>query len=344
MTYAQDQTDKALAAIQALQVMAPELAWTIQTACRGDEEVLARAAGTLYVLLEGIRFSPWQEVAWRFSYLTGDGFPVECVFSSADCDVRYTTEVAGPESDPAQRLEHADQLLNRLGVGKLPEINGLPLRDLQVPGDLRYGTWIGARHCSGKDRFKLYIEVPPTQCAEGAKLFLDVIGDSSVPSVYRQELCLIGLEIGFPRIEFYFRLKDLTPAELRMLVVQLGLGARLAELLDLMSQAIDKPIRDEIPGSAHGFSLSVDSRNGLPIFSLFGFARSFFGSDSSIRRHLLKLADKRGWILDQYARCSQPLRDRMSWKTFHGIVSFVLKPEAPPVLQIGMRPTRTGVV
>jgi hypothetical protein len=338
MSYAGNPTGRGFEGLNTLQVMSPELAWAIQVASGGKEEVLARAVTTLGLLLEGVRLSRWQEVAWRFSYLTGDGFPIECVFSSTDCDVRYTAEVAGPESNPAQRLERAERLLRRLGAGKLPETNIFRLGALQRAGELCYGTWMGVRHCFSENRFKLYVEVPPAKSDAGCKLFSDAIGELPLPTAYTQGLRIIGIEIGLPRIEFYFRRKDLTLEELRLLMRQAGLGARQAELFDLISEAIDRPVRDPLPGSPHGFSVSMDSGGGPTIFSLFGFARSFFGSDCSIRRQLLKLAEKRGWNLDQYARCSQPLSDRMSWKTFHGIVSFVVRPEGPLGLHIGLRP------
>lgn len=67
---------------------------------RLSPEPAARAEASLDLILEGI--SSWQEVAWRFSGLTYDGFPVEFAFS-ADNTIRYVAEVSGPEVDSADR-------------------------------------------------------------------------------------------------------------------------------------------------------------------------------------------------------------------------------------------------
>src|SRR6266487_6459796 len=60
-------------------------------------EVAGQMSRGLVQILQWTETSKWREVAWSFSRLTGDGFPIEFTLSSLDATVRYTAEVAGPE-------------------------------------------------------------------------------------------------------------------------------------------------------------------------------------------------------------------------------------------------------
>ena len=64
-------------------------------------DVVARAACAL-TRSAGVRRSTWPEVAWRFSHLTGDGYPWSWPHHLRPACV--TAEVAGPEVDPVRRL------------------------------------------------------------------------------------------------------------------------------------------------------------------------------------------------------------------------------------------------
>ena len=73
-------------------------------------------------------------------------------------------------------------------------------------------------------------------------------------------------------------------------------------------------------------------------FTLFKSARSIFGSDKSIRSHVLRLAELNGWDLRCYEALSLPVAERDGWDTMHGIISFVAHPNSQPTLSITLRP------
>jgi hypothetical protein len=121
-----------------------------------------------------------------------------------------------------------------------------------------------------------------------------------------------------------------------------GLAEQWSCLLDLLEQSYQQPLKRAIPDGNLGFSFSFSLAGGPTIFSLFTYARSVFGSDANIRRRLLELAQKRQWNLQTYEELTAPLANRTTWKTRHGLISFVVPPAGPLVLQIGVRPPETS--
>ena len=82
-------------------VIPPELAAALKSLDRFVPGASRRAASSLEIIL-----ARWHVTrnGSHNSRLTGDGFPVEFVFSSLDTAVRYTSEVAGPGLAPGQRF------------------------------------------------------------------------------------------------------------------------------------------------------------------------------------------------------------------------------------------------
>jgi hypothetical protein len=122
---------------------------------------------------------------------------------------------------------------------------------------------------------------------------------------------------------------------------QAGLAERHTSLLDLLAESYNRPVQSTIPDENLGFSFSYSLAGGPTIFSLFTYARSVFGSDANIRLRLLELGKKKGWNLQTYEQLTAPLAHRTSWKTRHGLICFVVPPDGPLVLQIGIRPPET---
>ena len=297
-----------------------------------------RAAVSLALFLKGITASPWQKVAWSFSRLTGDGFPVEFAFSSADEAIRYTTEVAGPEVEEERRLDHALEHLAGLAGLRLSEETDTLFHRIQASRHLRYGAWAGGRHGAGTDRYKLYVEVPPEGEKE-ARLFLDTLMEG-VPfqSICETRLVMIGCEPGSSRIEFYFRANRPEPWEVSLLMRRVGLTSRVEEFFNLIEDASETSLHRLLSAPPLGFSIAVTHHGEPGAFSLFMTGGSLFGSDRAIRRRVLELGLQKGWGLKNYALISQPLARRTGWNTWHGLFSFVAVFDGPPILQIGLRP------
>jgi hypothetical protein len=110
-----------------------------------------RARRSLAHALTPIAQSVWPEIAHRLSLLTNTGLPVEFSWTSRQVAVRWTAEIAGPETPKDQRLAIA---------GELASIDVEWLEALQVGHRLRYGAWLGGRHRGGTDQFKVYGELP----------------------------------------------------------------------------------------------------------------------------------------------------------------------------------------
>jgi hypothetical protein len=111
----------------------------------------ARARRRLADTLAPITQSVWPEISHRLSLLTNSGFPVEFSWSTRHTALRWTAEVAGPETPKEERLAIATEL-----AGADTEWLGR----IQAGRRLRYGAWLGGRHLGERDELKVYGEFP----------------------------------------------------------------------------------------------------------------------------------------------------------------------------------------
>jgi hypothetical protein len=296
---------------------------------------------SLAFLLEGICASPWQEVAWSFSRLTGDGYPVEFAFSSADEAIRYTTEVAGPEVEEHRRLDHALHCLARLGEPHLPEEILALFRGIQMSRPLRYGAWVGARHDAEGDRSKVYVEVPRVGESDAYPLLSALIGDVPVLSICRAQLVMLGYGPSASQIEAYFRTDRLEPWQVDLLMGKSGFASQTQRFFDFVEEVSGLTIQRIVSMQPLGFSFAGQGTGIATTFSLFMAAGSVFGSDMNIRQRMLALDSRMCWRLTHYRAASESLAGRTGWNTWHGILSFVARRDEAPVLHIGLRPPDT---
>jgi len=217
-----------------------------------------RSAGeALAVLLAGVRASCWPEIAWRFSRLGAGGCPIEFSFSSADTALRYTVDPAGPETALPERLPIALRLIQQLTPGAtVPgELTRL-IENAQTAADLRWGAWVGGRHSGTGSSFKLYAELPRlTATAPLGRWSLPVTAPAG-----RCEIQLEGLGYDLARrlVELYYRVSHLDLSSLTLLLAQAGLADRVADLLDLLGEVLERPVRGYFPPLRFGFSRAVE--------------------------------------------------------------------------------------
>lgn len=295
-----------------------------------------RAESALNLLLDGVCTSPWQEVAWAFSPLTGDGFPIEFTFCSHDPAIRYTTEIAGAEVSEREKLKRAEQLMTQLEP-HYSDCFSAVFQQIQATGELAYGAWISGRHSEDSDRYKLYIEVPEASASKAMSLLHDTLGQTALLN-RAIELRMVGYEAASSRLEFYFRVKGLEVWEVRRLLQQVGLAIKENEFFRFLELCFTDSLDRILPNIRIGFSLSVSLADGAVAFSLFSPARSVFGSDRTIRQRLRVIAAQCNWNLEPYFKLSQPIAECTSWNTRHGAVSFVVTPLRDPALYVGLRP------
>ena len=304
-----------------------------------EPSLAKRALAALDQFLQGVYLSAWPEVAWEFSNLTGDGFPVEFTFSSSDDLIRYTTEVGGPEANSISRLSLAEKALASLDVVNLsPHLEDI-LRRIQATGPLRFGAWVGGRHGASGDDFKIYIEVPRPNSQICKNILRELLAEG--PIISRSELQIIGYGPMRSSIELYFRIEDFEPWEIGLLLDQAGIHHRLPKLCSLLEDAYGRPVDSALTGTV-GYSYSFSSSKGPMTVSLFKYARSVFGGDGGIRRGMLGLAARNGWNLRSYAAISEPLAKGTGGRTFHGMMAFIVPPEGPLAVSIGLRPPEQG--
>jgi hypothetical protein len=313
-------------------VIPPELAAALKALDPLLPEASRRAADALELMFDRWRLTRDGPYG---SKLTGDGFPIELVFSSLDAAVRYTCEVAGPGMAPKERLECACGLLE---VFQQPA--QFPLARLQdgCP-NLSWGAWLGGRHTAGSDRYKVYAEVPKNLTSSARSELSEALGCyHAVLESHAYVLRIAGFDPVSERIELYFRGRALEPQELRGLLRFSGLADQEEALFSLLEDASQDSARVRLPGTQHGFSISLEPGGEVETFTFFVFARSLFGADPNTRSALLTLSKRRGWNLNHYAAVSALLQRQQGQGPRHGIVSFIVERCSPPGISVGLRP------
>lgn len=291
-----------------------------------------RAAAALEIVADRCPFA--RDPPYK-SRLTGDGFPLEFVFSSLDTSIRYTCEVAVPEVAPGERLRCARGLLNALG-----QSSALPLAGLQEDcRHLAWGAWLGGRHTASADRYKIYLEAPEKLTPPARRELRGMLGRyQAVIESQSYSLRIAGIDPVSEKIELYFRGRSLEPQELRGLLGFSGMADQEQALFSLLEEASQHPARERLPGTQHGFSISLAPAGDVETFTFFVFARSLFGADPNTRSALLALSQCRGWILDHYAAVSALLKNGHGQGPCHGIVSFIIERCRLPGIAVSLRP------
>jgi hypothetical protein len=306
-------------------ILPPEVAASLDLLSIQAPGPAARAETVIRSLLAEVSESAWPDIKWRWSTLTGDGFPLEFSFSSGDDEIRYAAECAPPETHERDRLGRAIRFLQRFGM-PAPDMELVAFwRGLQAAGSLRYGAFVGVRHGRGPDRFKLYVEIP-AGCPRVVPHAEAVCG----------EPVMIGHDPIARRTEVYFRCGEVLRIDFAPLMARIGLGARSVELLRLIESVWGRPIRRRVPGESVGVSLSASP--GGYAFAVFNYADNLFATDAAARDRVLAVAAERGWTFSQYERLTRVFVDRQPETLAHTILTYAVADGCPPRLDVGLRP------
>lgn len=282
---------------------------------------VARARRALAGLLAPLSSSAWPEVSWRFSRLTGDGYPFELTCCTAP-HTRYTLEVGPPELPDHQRLPVALALLGTAGGSADAQVSAA-LRELQRGRPLRYGAWLGGRHTRTADAYKVYAEVPAGASWVTAAPLLGALPVGSHCS-------MVGLASDGSQ-ELYFRVPALTWEDLERLCGRHGLQRHLPALTSLIQRLSG---RTGLPPTPTG--LSVTLRSGqLQSVALIVAVRDLIGGDGAAQAVLAPYFPPQSG----YARVSQPLAGRSGPYTRHSALSFALSAAGLQGVAVGLRPT-----
>jgi hypothetical protein len=214
----------------------------------------AAAAAALDIVLAPLRVSCWPDVAWRASRLTDDGFPVEFAWSSRDDTVRWTAEVAPPETPEASRPDTARRLAAELSGQPVAALPAIAASD----GRLRFGAWLGGRHDLRGSRYKIYVERPTLRNNESSLLHAMEIELSR-----RVAVRIIGAETGDAARELYCRVKNLSLRDLDRLLRWARIPERAAFARAVA--AITGPAACAVQSLARSTGLSITIRNAQPV-------------------------------------------------------------------------------
>jgi hypothetical protein len=230
----------------------------------------AAARRALAAVLAPVAASKWPEVAWRASALTDDGFPAEFAWSSRDASVRWTAEVAAPETPQAERLELARKALQAL-LGAAGPAGLEPLShgwaQAQPHDLLRFGAWIGGRHGASGDRYKIYIERPQL-ARDAARQLSDLEEALSRRVVWR----MAGAETPGTGFEVYGRTEQQTLAGMRRALQWAGLEC-FPQIEAALQALCWRPAGERPLGKTSGISVSFD-KNGPAALTWFAPARA----------------------------------------------------------------------
>ena len=289
--------------------------------------IATRAADIIRVLLAE-RLASSEPGAWRSSRLTGDGFPFEIAFCTADDRLRFIAEPGSHELEPHHRLDLANELIGLLSEDQIPADVLNDLRAMQSDAPLRYGAWIGCRVSEERTVFKLYAEVP-----EGRTLSLDCAPlELSDRRIVPRMLAYAPAKGEF---ESYVRVPSLEPCHLPAVLAPIGMEDRAPWLTQFLEDIYGYSMRGRLPGPSVGVSYVMEPPRAI---TLHFYARALWGSDARIRRNFAQLAQSFNSDTSAYLALTEPIATRESWQTFHGIAGITLTSFAEPSLTIGLRP------
>lgn len=289
---------------------------------------IARRAEDIIRVLLAERLASSEPGAWRSSRLTGDGFPFEIAFCTADDRLRFISEPGSHDLEPHRRLDVASDLIGLLSDDPIPADVLNDLRAMQSEAPLQYGAWIGCRVSEERTVFKLYAEVPPERTLPPGCAPLELSDRKIVPR-------MLAYSPAKREFESYVRVPSLEPCHLPAVLAPVGMEAKAPWLVEFLEDAYGYSIRGRLPGPSVGVSYVVGPAATI---TLHFYARALWGSDARIRRNFAQLAQSFGSDTAAYLALTEPIATRESWQTFHGIVGITLTPCAETSLTIGVRP------
>lgn len=295
--------------------------------------VARRAAAALRMMLHE-RMATGDARAWSSSKLTGDGFPVEFAFTTADDRLRYTVEPASWQDSPQRRLDMAIDLLSALASSTIDEEMISRWRRAQSQGRLHYGAWLAGRHGPVDGEYKIYVEAPDTDAGD------------SLPGVYPRprlpdrapKMRMVAYSPDAKQHEVYYRIQSLAPYHMPRVLAPCGLEARSQELLSYLTEAYGHALGERLPGASVGVSYALCSQAEPHSVTLFFFARVFWGADARIRQMFGRCSRAMNWDDSRYQQITAELVSHHTWMTQHGILGVTLARDGRLYLSIGVRP------
>lgn len=243
-----------------------------------------RLASSLLLCCETFSRSSWPDVAWRFSGLTADGSPLEFTFSSAGNALRYTVDVAVPETRNHHRIRAACELAVRLGHPRPDEDTLQRWSVVQQDHALRWGARLGVRETGNQESAKYYLEIPLE-----AQPTIQSLIQSSITRPLRSSLAvMMGYEPRSGTTEYYFRQEQLSQEQLDRLLSMLARDEERDAMVQGIEYVCAMPLASALRWTCFGYSIAVGAgKTSIPKLALF-VRTSAIGGAARARQRLLQ--------------------------------------------------------
>ncbi len=249
-----------------------------------------------------------KEADWRFSELTGDGYPVELLFDAATGFAGFTCEVAPVKATSRARLDRA---LAHAAPGVDARCRRL-LAEVHGPGSGAGSVWLGGRAGPSGIRRKVYLTPERPLPLSGAD------APWAHPSLSSPRLQMTAARLDSGALESYLSVDRLEPWHLEAQLGRCGLGDAWPRLGEAIEEAAGRRLPRALPGGRAGLSWTPGT------LTLYLFARSAAGSDAVVRRAFLRLVEAMGGDPGPYAAVTRPVQDRRDPRTYHGMLAFAV--------------------
>lgn len=239
-----------------------------------------RLVSSLSRCCETLGRSRWQAVAWRFSGLTADGSPLEFTFSSARNALRYTVDVAAPETQNLQRISAACELAVRLGHPPPDEDTLQRWSVMQHDHALRWGARLGVRETGNQETAKYYLEIP-LEAQATIQCWIS-------PPLRSSIAVMMGYAPQSGTTEYYFRQEQLSQEQLDRLLGMLASDEERDAMVQGIEHVCAMPLASALRWTCFGYSIAVGpGKASIPRFALF-VRTGAIGGAARARRRLLQ--------------------------------------------------------
>lgn len=264
------------------------------------------------------------------SLLTQGGYPFELGFSSNRHEIRYTADPICPLAPIEDRWRVAKKWF-----GTPPVAYDLDTF-IQCKKN-RFGCWVSGRISDMAFRKKMYVEISTAQKQRGL-LLLPTELQHMPGNVLSPDL--IGIDTENIAPEIYCSLRTNRRQTLHRLLQAAGVAEALPSLWELLGELAQLPVRRV--NNTLSLGISIKNTVARPVISIYAFCSQLFPNDGSAYQRITHMARQQQWNLSLYQQMACPLRESDCFPLRHGLVGFVLQPDQPIQLTVGIEPIIKG--
>jgi hypothetical protein len=273
------------------------------------------------------------------SHLTSKGLPIEYAIVWPSHSVRCTVDVL-PDGTAKQRIARTLDLAGSFENAFQQDICD-NLMQQQEDMMLRYGAWLGAREGQEKVNTKIYLEVADTcklDFFDTLNLSYDLLKNFGVKPV------MLGLPMEKDGVEIYFKLAKLDRPFMKWLLTYFGFPDRTQEIFNMLEEFCESSLDSSLNWSSLGCSMVWSSDKKVEAVTFYSFASSAIGSDTNVRKQVMRIGQRHNWDMDLYDKLSEEANGMTDLNTFHGMVGVVAGTKGELHFTTGICPVSNGLL